>query len=223
MRTYLFVVLWACPTLFLSGQTPEEDLNKVLQPLEDAPHLFYEATCYFFESGEKKPSDTLQIRLHRNGGREYRRIGRTEVLETPGLVVMADHDDRSVAVRSAEQEFTLPAALDIAALKKLTEGRQVRVKRTAPNTLTITSPDRPNENMTIRYDARSWALREVAITAYDPFAAPYEAPAGLVRVVVEFARFTTAPEPFRHGVSEYVKKSGDRYAATGKCKGYSVL
>jgi len=219
----LLAILMACTFIRMPAQTPEQDLKDLLHPLLNAPYIHYEITCLYYDVADTKPSDTLLALFQRSGQQEYRRIGQMEILKIKDFTVMADHDDRAVSIRQSTKAALLDQMFDARQLNDLTETRQIQVQRNTVDILTITSADKPKDKMTIWYDPKNRIIREVTIVARDPFAAPYETQVGLVKIVIRFDHFSTTIKPFSHSVSEYVKRTGDRYVAVGKCKGYSVL
>jgi hypothetical protein len=225
MRT---VLLFFAALPLLKAQTPEQDLSTLLEPLLHAKHIYYENTYYYYEEGASIPSDTFSAIFHRSGAREYVQLGNMEILETGNLTVVADHEERVVGIQKPVKSETINKLFDPRQLEVLVETRRVHLQYGAANdgnaVLLITDPDRPKEKMTIRYDPMARLIREVVLVVQDPYADPFgDEPPGQATIVARFARYTTAPQPFRHNLSEYIQKKGDRYIAVGKCKGYSVL
>lgn len=226
MRIILLSVLFANLSL-LAAQTAEQDLQKVLDPLIKAKHIYYENMYYYYEEGEKTPSDTLIGIFHRDGVQEYVKMGDVEILETGKLTVMADHEDHVVSVRQSPQSVSLDNLIDAQKVKSLVETKQMRVQyasgKGTNTTLLVTDPDRPKEKMTIGYDPQTWVIREITFFVKDPFAAPYETNVGYITIVVKYQHFTTVSRQFDHSLGQYVQKKGNHYMTTGKCKGYSIL
>ncbi len=211
----------------VTAQTAEQDLSKVLEPLLKGKHIYYENIYYYYEEGEKTPSDTLVGIFHRNGVQEYIKMGNVEILETGKLTVMADHEDRLVSVRQSAQSVSLNKMFDAKQLQSLVETKQMHVKyatgKEKNTALLVTDPDKPKEKMTIVYDPKTWAVEELTIVSRDIFTEPFETDVRYVTIVVKYKHFTTMLRPFGHSIGQYVQKKGDRYITTGKCKGYSVL
>ncbi len=226
MRT---ILLFLCLGQLLPAfaQTPEADLRKVLELLTGSEQLYYENLFYYYESGETKPSDTLNGTFHRNGKQEYVQMGQTEVLDTGTRTVIVDHDERIVAVRQSTQTLPLDKMIDAEQMLGLVETRQLEVRysdtKSPGLTLIVTDKQRPGETMEIRFDPMTTIVQQIKITGSDPFVDPLVEKAGQVTIEVRYVNVTTAPRPFGHTLGQYVVQKGDKYVPIGKCKGYTLM
>ena len=223
----LFVLSCLCISTSLSAQTAEQDLQKVLAPLINAKQLYFENEYFYYEEGEKSPSDKLAGVFHRNGNQQFVRMGQLEVLEMDSLTITADHTDRVVSAQTAASGGVLPELVDVEKIKNLLESHEARVQYTSGKgiwkAIILIDTEKPDDTVVIQYDPKDWVIKEATVTAPDPFANPLEEKIKQVTVVVHYLNYSTTPKKFPYQVEQYVKKVGKRYVATGKCKGYRVI
>ncbi len=221
----LFWLCWICIPLL--AQTAEQDLQKVLEPLLNSKQLYFENRYFYYEEGEKTPSDTLEGVFHRNGAQQFVRMGQLEVFEAGTLVITADHEDRVVTAQNVTPNGPLNELLDAEKLKSLLESREAKVQYVsgegALRAVAVIDPEKPDDKVVIQFDPLTWTIKKASVTTDDPFAGPLEEKVKKVTIVVQYLNYSTAPKIFPYKVEQYVKKEGKRYIAAGTCRGYRVI
>lgn len=227
MKALIISIQLCFMTIWLGAQTSELDLQKVLDPLANAPFLYFENEYLYFEEGQNSPSETLDGTFHRNGSQEYIRMGTTEILKSGKITIATDHEDRVVSAQVEGKQGAIGEMFDAEKLSELLTTRQAEVRFISDNgairTVQLIDPEKPADKVLIQYDPNTWAIREASVTTDDPDANPWENQAKKVTVVVRYLHYSTAAKAFPYKVENYVRKSGDQYVAHGKCKGYRVL
>jgi hypothetical protein len=223
---FVWLCLWHACTL-LPAQTPELDLQKVLNPLINAKYLYFENQYLYFEAGNPVPVETEEGVFHRNGAQQFVRMGQTEVLKSGSLTVSVDHEDRMVSAQVETIPGSLNELIDADKIKGLIQSRTAKTMyvpgQGSWKAISIIDPDKPEDQLIVQYDPSGWIIKEVAITTKDPDANPWDAKIKNVTIVVRYLNYSTFPKFFPYKVESYVRKEKERYVATGKCKGYDVL
>lgn len=225
MRLLIISFGFICHTL--AAQTAESDLQKVLDPLVNAAQLYFENEYLYFEGDETIPAEMLTGLFHRNGTQEYARMDKIEILKSADLFVAVDHEDRVVTAQPDAPVQSLNELVDPEKIKALLDTRESKVQYVgAKGTwkgIQIIDPEKPDEKLILYYEPATWTIREASITTPDPFANAWEKTPKKIVIVVRYLDFTTEPKPFPYKVEHYVRKSGNRYVATGKCRGYQRM
>jgi len=226
MRLIFLLIFYEFVGGILYAQTATEDAQRVLAPLLNAPHLYYENRYFYYEEGKKTPVDTLEGIVQRAGGHKYMRMGTIEILALENIVVTADHEDRIVSAQPIKAEQNLDEIVDVKKLQGLLKRRELTVQYVADRgnwkAVSMVDPERKNDKMIIYYDPSTWIIQEARITTNDPYASPVEK-SGKVTIVVQYLKYSTAQKTFSYKLENYVRKNGKGYTATGKCRGYRVI
>lgn len=226
MRLIFLTIFYHISTMALYAQSPSEDAQRILAPLVNASHLYYENRYLYYEEGKNIPIDTLDGVVQRDGERRYMKMGTLEVLALENVVVTADHEDKIVSAQPVKPEQPVNEIVDVTKLQGLLKRKAITARYTAGRgnwkAISMTDPERPNDRMVIYYDPSIWVIQEARITTNDPYAGPMKKP-GRVTIIVQYLKYSTAEKPFNYKLENYVRKNGKRFTATGKCRGYRVI
>ena len=164
--------------------------------------------------------------FHRNGTQEYVSMDQFEGLISRDYIVAVDHEDRIVSAQRNAPLQSLNKLFDPEKIRELIQTQNASVQYVSSNGswkgIEIIDPENTEEKLTLYFEPFSFILKEVRIATVDPFANTWEVTEGIM-IVVRYLNYSTLAKPFPYKMENYIRKSGNHFVPSGKCKGYQLL